>query len=219
MPGVVDILRRGAAPAGARALCVFVHGRGQSPEEMDAEVIRHLAQPDVAYALPRAGAATWYAARATAPLTAVTRADLSASLSGLAALIGALRSEAPGRPLVLAGFSQGACLALEHAFTGTEAPDAVAALTGCRVGVTGDARPAALPSRLPVYLSGGSDDPWIPVSAMAEAASELGRAGAELRTDLFPDRPHAVSSAEVAMLGSMLADLAAGRAPGFGTPR
>ena len=64
---------------------------------------------------------------------------------------------------------------------------------------------------LPVYLTGGDADPWIPVSAFAEAAAAVGGAHARLRADLFPGRGHEVSAAEIAVLDAMLADLAAGR--------
>ncbi|MBS3978739.1 MAG: dienelactone hydrolase family protein [Rhodobacteraceae bacterium] len=219
MPGVAEIVPLGVAPAKAKVLCIFVHGRGQSPEEMEAAVIRRLCAPDVAFALPRAEDKSWYTARAIDPLTDATRTELSASLQGLASAITDLRAKAPGLPLVLAGFSQGACLSLEHAFTGQATPQAVAAFTGCRVGPPGDDRPANLPSGLPVYLSAGSDDPWIPIKAFAETAAALGQAEAKLRCDVFPGRPHEVSVPEIALLDSLLADLAAGRPSRMEAPR
>lgn len=219
MPGVADILTLGVAPDRARVQCILVHGRGQSPEEMEAAVVRRLSATGVSFHLPRAGEKVWYAARAIDPLTDVARAELGLSLQGLAQVIRAARQAAAGRPVVLAGFSQGACLSLEHAFTGVMAPDAVVAFTGCRVGVPGDDRPGALPEGLPVYLSGGDADPWIPVSALAEAVADLGRAKARLRADIFPGRGHEVSPAEIAMLDAILADLAAGRPPAMEAPR
>lgn len=219
MPGVADILFRGADPAKAKVLCVFVHGRNQSPEEMEAAVIRRLSARDVAIALPRAGDKTWYNARAVDSLTDTTRAELAASLEGLAATVLDLRGKAPDLPLVLGGFSQGACLSLEHAFSGKAAPDAVVAFTGCRVGIASDDRPHALPSGLPVYLSAGSADPWIPVAAFAGAATALGQAEARLRCDVFPGRPHEVSDAEIAMLDSVLSDLSSGLVPLMEAPR
>jgi phospholipase/carboxylesterase len=219
MPGVADILSSGADPAKAKVLCVFVHGRGQSPEEMEAAVIRRLSAPDVAFALPRADGKSWYTARAIDPLTDATRTELSASLQGLASAISDLRGKAPETPLVLAGFSQGACLSLEHAFTGRAVPDAVAAFTGCRVGLPDDDRFANLRSGLPVYLSAGSADPWIPVQAFAETAAALGQAEAKLRCDVFPGRPHEVSATEIALLDGLLTDLAAGRVPRMEAPR
>ncbi len=219
MPGVADILTLGVAPDQAKVLCIFVHGRGQSPEAMEAAVLRRLSVPDVAFALPRAEGQSWYAARAVDPLTRETNAELAASLDGLAQVMHDLRAQAPGVPLLLAGFSQGACLSLELACSGRACPDAVAAFTGCRVGVPGDTRPLRLTPGLPVYLSAGDADPWIPVHAFAEAATDLGRAGARLRCDVFPGRPHEVSNAEFAMLETVLTDLATGRPPTMEAPR
>ena len=219
MPGIVDIKRLGATVDKAKVLCVFVHGRNQSPEEMETAVIGRLSATDVHFALPRASEQCWYKALAVAPLTEDTRKEIGGSLADLAALIRALRAQAPGRALVLAGFSQGACLSLEHAFTGTDRPDAVMAFTGCRVGVATDDRPSRLNSGLPVYLTAGSDDPWIPLPAFAAAVVELGQAGAALRLDVFPARPHEVSAPEIAMLDTVLTDLAAGRRPTFEVAR
>lgn len=212
-----DVLHGGADPAVAKALCVFVHGRGQTPEEMVDLVIRHLPQ-DVAYALPRADGKSWYAARAVDPLTDVTRSELAASLAHLSRVIKGLRDASP-RPMLLAGFSQGACLTLELACTGQVLPDALAALTGCRVGTATDARPSALPRALPVYLTGGDADPWIPLAAFAEATADLGRQGAALRADLFPGRAHEVSHPELAMLSAILSDLSSGHAPRLAAAR
>ncbi|MTH33692.1 phospholipase [Paracoccus limosus] len=211
MTAALEALHCGADLAGARALCVLVHGRGQSPEEMQSHVLARLAVPGVAFVLPRAPQGSWYDARAIDPLTDATRAALAQALAGLAALIAATRAAAPGRPLLLAGFSQGACLSLEHALTGVAPPDALVALTGCRVGVASDARPLRLPPGLPVYLTGSDADPWIPVEAFAAAALDLGRARAALRADLFPGRPHEVAGAEIAMLETILTALAQGR--------
>ena len=212
-------LRVGPRGQAAKALCVFVHGRGQTPEDMQAHVLARLAAPDVAFMLPRAPVGSWWAARAVDPLTAVARAELSAALDHLAAALMAARAELPGVPLLLAGFSQGACLAIEYLFAGLPPPEALAALTGCRVGVASDGRSAAMPAGIPVYLTAGDADPWIPLAAFADAAEALGKGGAELRADIFPGRPHEVSEAEIAMLGAILADLTAGRRPRMEAPR
>lgn len=207
------------ATGGARAVCVLVHGRGQSPEEMQSHVLSRLALTNVACVLPRAQGGSWYAARAVDPLTQETQAALGAALDQLSADVTSARAAYPGLPLVLAGFSQGACLSLEYAFSGLAPPQALVALTGCRVGQASDDRARALPPDLPVYLSGSDADPWIPVTAFAETALELGQSRARLRTDLFPDRAHEVSDAEIAMLQSVLADLANGNPPGMAAPR
>ena len=212
-------LRLGPRSPEAKAVCVFVHGRGQSPEEMQSHVLARLAAPDVAFILPRAPMGAWWTARAVDPLTPVARAELSAALDHLAAAMAAARAELPGLPLLLAGFSQGACLAIEYLCAELPPPDALAAFTGCRVGVAADGRSEAVPVGVPVYLSGADADPWIPVAAFADAAQSLGRSGASLRADLFPGRGHEVGDAEIAMLDGILADLTAGRPPRMEAPR
>lgn len=204
-------LRLGSRAPEAKAICVFIHGRGQSPEEMQSHVLARVRAPAVAFVLPRAPLGAWWAARAIDPLTAVARAQLSDALDHLSAALAAVRSELPGLPLVLAGFSQGACLSIEYLCAGLPRPEALVALTGSRVGVAADGRPEAAPAGVPVYLTGGDADPWIPVSAFADAAQSLGRSGVRLRADLFPGRGHEVSDAEIIMLDSILVDLAAGR--------
>lgn len=198
----------GVPLAKARVICVFVHGRGQSPEAMEQAVIRHLSAPGVAYVLPRAPGGSWYDARAVDALSGATRVALARSLALLGSVIAGARAAAPGVPVLLAGFSQGACLSLEYALSQGPWTGALAALTGCRVGQAGDDRPAIDLGGLPVYLTGGDADPWIPVQAFADAAAGLATARARLRADVFPGRGHEVSASELAVLDGMLRDLA-----------
>lgn len=206
-------LWRGAAPDRAKALCVFVHGRGQSPEEMESHVLARLRAPGVAFVLPRAEGGSWYDARAVDPLTDATRAALSRSLDRLEADLTAARAKVPGVPVLLAGFSQGACLSLELLCRAGPLVDACAAFTGCRVGVAGDDRPCAGLAGLPVLLTGSDADPWITAKAWAEASADLAQQGARLRLEVFPGRPHEVNATEIAALDTILARLAQGVLP------
>eukprot|EP01035_Chromulina_nebulosa_P014934 gene14934-19763_t len=204
----------GVSPADARVLCVFVHGRTQSPEDMLEQVVGRLSAEAVAFALPRAENNSWYAARATDPLSETTRAELAGSLAYLHGVVGALRQAGGiGKPLLLGGFSQGACLALEYAMHYGRWNGAMVNLTGCRVGQRQDDRPEADLDGMPVYLTGSDADAWIPVTAFAEASESLGRARARLRSELFPGREHQASAMEVATLDALLADLARGEIP------
>jgi phospholipase/carboxylesterase len=207
-------LTAGVAPAEADVLCIFVHGRTQSPEDMMEQVISQLSVRGVSYCLPRATGNSWYAARATDALTDPTREELHRSLDYINGLVGAIR-QAGGRdkPLLIGGFSQGACLSLEYAMSFGPWNGAMVNLTGCRVGLTSDHRPAEDLDGMPVYLTGSDQDPWVPVSAFAEASEALGRARARLRCELFPGRTHQASEMEVAALEAMLRDLAEGSRP------
>lgn len=204
----------GAPAATAQAVCVFAHGRGQSPEEMIESVLARLDAPGVHFALPRAAGGSWYDARAVDPLTDETRAQLDAALEQLHQTIAAARAASPGVPLVVAGFSQGACLSAEYLLRGGAA-DAGVLLTGCRVGADADERPTATLRGLPVYASNGDDDPWVPLAPWHRLVDDLARAGTRLRCDIVPGRDHAVSDAECAVLSDMLGRIATRRQPAF----
>lgn len=210
----LEPLRCGVEPARAKALCVFVHGRTQSPEDMLSGILDHLTVRDIAFVLPRARGNSWYDARAVDPLTEPTHAALARSLAYLDGLVRAARDDVgPDVPLLIGGFSQGACLTLEYALHFGPWNGAMANLTGCRVGIPADERPRADLAGMPVYLTGSDADPWIPVDAFASAAGELGHARATLRAALFPGRSHSASPVEISTLNGMLEDLVAGRTP------
>jgi phospholipase/carboxylesterase len=198
----------GDALQGSSVVCVVTHGRGQSPEMMAEHIVSRLNTKGVAYVLPRAASGSWYDARAIDPLTETTRKQRDASLEQLRQASG---MAAKTVPVVMVGFSQGACLTLEYALTFGPWRGAMVSFTGCRVGTPQDQRPRTDLAGLPVYLSGADQDPWIPLPAFASATLELGAARARLRTDLFPGRQHEVSDTEIAVLQSALDQLRTGQ--------
>jgi phospholipase/carboxylesterase len=199
----------GAAADAARAVCVFLHGRGQTPEDMVATILGRVDAPGVRFVLPAAPATGWYAAKAVDPMTPATAAQLERALAVVGSAIAAARAASPGVPLVLAGFSQGACLTLEWLMRAGGVA-AAAVLTGCRVGAPGDDLPRRALGGVPVYLSCGDADSWIPLWAFHKAVAELAAAGATVRADILPGRAHAVSDAECAEFARMLSALTAG---------
>jgi predicted esterase len=146
--------------------------------------------------MPRAATGSWYDAKAVDPLTDKTREQLSESLAELSAIVAELPED---KPVVMAGFSQGACLSIEYAMAFGSWSGALVAFTGCRVGLASDERHKTDVTGLPVYLTGSDADPWIPVGAFAQSVLELATLRARLRADVFPLRGHEVSDAEIAV--------------------
>lgn len=206
----------GAPAATAKAVCIFTHGRGQTPEQMIGAVLARVAAPGVRFVLPRAPGGSWYDAKAVDPLQPETRAQLETALDQLSQTIAAARAACPGLPLVVAGFSQGACLSTEYLLRGGAA-DAAVLLTGCRVGAFDEGLPTKPLHGLPVYASNGDADPWVPLPAwhlgVAALAGTGAGTGARLRGDILPGRGHEVSDGECAVLSQMLGNIAAGREP------
>lgn len=199
----------GVPASAARAVCVLVHGRGQTPREMIDSVLSRLDTPGVRFVLPAAPGGTWYDARAADPLTDATVSQLDASLGHLADAVTLVRAECPALPVVLAGFSQGACLAVEYLMRGGSV-DGAAILTGCRVGAPSDTLPRAALAGLPVYMTCSDEDPWIPLWAFQKAVSEVAASGARIRTDILPGRAHEVADLECAEVSRLLSAVAAG---------
>ncbi len=214
---MADLVTRGADPGAAQAACVVLHGRGQTPDYMIGAVLDRLTVSGVHYILPASDGVGWYDAKAVEPLTEDTEAQLLAALTMVGDAEAAARAACPGVPLVLVGFSQGACLVIEHLMRGGRA-DGAAMLTGCRVGAAGDDLPEAALNGLPVYCTNGDDDPWIPTWAFQKAVGQLIGAGARVRSDVFPGRDHEVGAAEIAVLDALISDLAQGR-NAFGDPQ
>ncbi|KAA9005556.1 alpha/beta hydrolase [Histidinibacterium aquaticum] len=202
----------GAEPGAARAVAVLLHGRGQSPDFMREAVVGRLAVDGVHYLMPAAAGSSWYEAKAVDPLNEETETQLRAALAQLEDALEAARTTCPGLPLILVGFSQGACLIIEHLMRGGTA-DAAAALTGCRVGAASDDLPRADLRDMPVYLTNGDEDPWIPVWAYQKSVGDFVAAGARVRCDILPGRPHEISAVEIAVLDRLIADLAGGTPP------
>ncbi len=197
---------KSAATGGVRAVGLLVHGRGQMPADMGRMVADRLQLPGLAWVMPAAGGKSWYKARAVDPLTPATRAQMGAGLAVLDAALAAVRADFPGLPVVVAGFSQGACMAAEWVLRGARV-EALAVLTGSRVGAFDTGEPACDLAGLPVYASCGTDDPWIPLPAFMGLCAELAGCGARLRADVFPGRAHDICAAEIAALAEMIAGL------------
>ncbi|NND70552.1 MAG: phospholipase, partial [Rhodothermales bacterium] len=97
----------------ADAAVILVHGRGATAESI-LELSSHLHQPNFAYLSPQAADNTWYPYSFLAPLEK-NEPYLSSGLNTIDRLVReVVDSGIPAERIVLAGFSQGGCLASEY---------------------------------------------------------------------------------------------------------
>jgi phospholipase/carboxylesterase len=204
MSAGASLMQTGKSLEKAAAVCVVVHGRGQSPAMMQEHIVSRLKASNICFLLPAAPSGSWYDARAIEALSDKTRQQMQQSLEIVGEVMAQAKSS--GKPVMLIGFSQGACLSMEYAFANGGWNGALACLTGCRVGDVRDSRPRAGLNGMQVYLTGSDADPWVPITGFAVAAGDFGVAGARLRCDVFPGRQHEVSDAEIKMLDGILAE-------------
>lgn len=204
----------GPEPADAAAVAIFVHGRHRSPDEMR-ELALQLALPLMRFIMPAAPGGTWYPESFMAPIER-NEPSLSASLAGYAQIVDELLElGVPEAQIVLAGFSQGACLTAEMLVRHPRRYGAALILTGGLIGPPGTRWPAQPDlAGVPIYLTGSRVDEWVPVTRVEETERVLRESGAIVKLRVFEDRSHHVCEEEIAAMRDMLSCLAARNAIG-----
>lgn len=212
----------GPSLTNARLAMIMLHGRGGFAGDILA-LGEHLALPDIACLAPQAPGNSWWPQSFLAPL-AVNEPSLSSALGLIDTIIENELQPAGFEPerIVLTGFSQGACLALEYA--------ARAAARGIRFhsvfshsgGLVGTAESDSgasedlyghAPKDL-VYagrLEGSQirigcheRDPHIPLARVHESTTVLKAMGAKVGLTIHPGAGHAVMRGDIAAMRQVL---------------
>ena len=217
------LIRGGAALDGAAGAVVLLHGRGATAEGI-LGLGRELGRSDLALLAPQAAGGAWYPQSFLAPLEANEPWLSSAVRAATRAVAVAEAAGVPRERVVLAGFSQGACLACEtvarHAGGGRWG--GLVALSGGLIG-TGPAPPAAAP---PGAAPPGAAPPGAaPLRALGRtwadqafdyAGSLAGVPAFVGCSDVDPHIPPARVERTAAVLRSLGADVDLRVYPGFG---
>jgi predicted esterase len=196
----------------------MVHGRGADTNDMRglAEI---LAQPDLAYLAPQAAGGSWYPYSFLAP-TPRNEPFLSSALQVLNRLLARLGTEglAPER-VVLLGFSQGGCLALEYAARHARRYGGVVGLSGGLIGPKGTPRDyAGQLANTPVFLGCSDTDPHIPLERVHETARVLGALGGAVTERIYPGLGHGINEDEIKHVRGLLARFGRPMQPGGSNP-
>lgn len=176
---------------------ILVHGRGATPRNI-LELADALVHPAFTYLAPAAAGNTWYPNSFMAPV-ASNEPGIS---SGLAVLDGLLeRVTAAGVPrdrVVLAGFSQGACLMTEFAVRHAGRYGGVLAFSGGLIGPPGTTW--SFDGDLegtPTFFGCSDVDPHVPRERVDESAEVFSRMGARVEKRLYPGMGHLINADEL----------------------
>lgn len=218
------LVRRG--PAGATLALVLVYGRGAGPEDI-LRVGEALTPADTAFFAPEAAGRSWWPTSFLAPM-AQLEPWLGSGLAAIARAVEAANAEGfdDGR-IILLGFSQGACLALEYAARAARPFKGVCALSGALVGredVEGlpldelfgyrekrlDYRTAL--TRLPIYMGCHESDPHIPLHRVRKSERSLAQLGALCRTVIHSGSGRGITQPDASAIQAMIAAPSAGTA-------
>src|SRR5262249_11507340 len=105
----------------------------------------------------------------------------------------------------LAGFSQGACLALEFCARKPRRYAFIGGLSGALIGPLETARPSSDLQRTPILLGCGEQDAPIPVEYVEKSATMLASMNADVTKIVYPGGSHSVFPSEVEWLKKQLA--------------
>lgn len=195
----------GAPPQAAGAVVVLLHGRGDTPAGI-LRLLDEVYHRGVHYVAPAAAGRVWFPGGFAEPLTDRRRAYLDSALGQVeAALDVADDIGVPTERVVLAGFSQGAAVALEFAIRRPRRYGGVAALAGGLLGRTDEleAGPGSL-SGTPAVCAVGEDDPVVAVDHVEASAAVLDAMEAAVTVERYPGLGHAIGDGEIAALNRLL---------------
>lgn len=199
------IASAGAPLSRAKAAMILLHGRGATAEGM-LDLAEVFAQPDVAYLAPQAAGRTWYPYSFLAPIDQ-NEPHLSRALAQVGELVSDLgRNGFSPEKLIILGFSQGGCLALEYAARNAQRYGAIIGLSAGLIGPEGTPRTYGGSLAGTRVVLGCSDvDAHIPVGRVHESARVLTALGADVIERIYPAMGHTINDDEIAQVRTALA--------------
>ncbi len=201
-PALARVIEAGAAKGAAQRAGLLIHGRDRTPEEMIV-LAERLRMPDAAqirWLAPGIQGGSWYPGRFFDPIQTnfpyISNAfEIFDQLMDEVSEGGRLRSD----QLIVLGFSQGACLAVEYAVRNLGRAKSIVAFTGGLFGSPGalwPAYPRPL-ARSRIFISSSDVDEWIPLERTRETAKILAGLGAEVTLRIYEGRAHEVCDQEL----------------------
>lgn len=201
------ILSSGASLDAAQSAVIMLHGRGSSAASI-LSLSDELDLTEVAYLAPQAAGHSWYPYRF---LEATSRNEpwLSSALRLVdRAVEQAHQAGFRYDEIVVLGFSQGACLALEYAARNARRWGGVVGLSGGLIGA--DHEPRTDQGNLlgtPVFLGCSDMDLHIPSTRVHSSAEIMRALGGELTVRLYPGMGHTINRDELGWIRDLLLQL------------
>lgn len=198
------LLQEGVPIEDAKAVMILVHGRGASAESM-LPLAGAIAIGETCYIAPQAAGFTWYPYSFLSPAEQ-NEPGLSSGLQKIHDLVEQVTAAGlPHHQILLAGFSQGACLVSEYVARHPQTFGGVIAWSG---GLIGDRVDPALYSgsleQTPVFLGCSDVDPHIPVERVNETEQVFLQLGAVVTKRIYPGMGHTVNEDELEAARQML---------------
>src|SRR5215217_6660082 len=192
-----QITTAGVPVAEAKRAVIFLHGRGSTAEDI-LSLNNHLKLEDAALFAPQATNNSWYPYSFLSPV-AENQPALDSALGLIKELVNEVIADGiPANQIYFAGFSQGACLALEYVTRNAQQYGGVVAFTGGLIGkeinmnnYKGDFK------QTPVLITTGDPDPHVPVRRVEMSEGIIKKMNASVTVKIFNGRAHTIGAKEI----------------------
>jgi homogentisate 1,2-dioxygenase len=207
----------GLALESAMRVVVAIHGRGVTADSAIGRVLELSGYaPDLTVLAPQARDNVWYSGRYGEQKKDLAELESALAITG-AVLDRAVAAVGAGN-VVLYGFSQGACLALELFLRRGERLGALVALSGACIGREDEQiAPAPALAGTPVLLGASRGDPWLKREDAERTAEHLKRGGLDVTLVMAAGETHALHAEHRLAARPLITGRATPSAPrGFG---
>ena len=191
MTAISEVLHQGLLMAKASKALILLHGRGGTARSILGLADR-ICDNDFSIAVPQATDNTWY------PYSFMEEEELnepylSLSIKEVKNLIDQAAKYIPKERIFIAGFSQGACLALEVAARFAGQYGGIIAFTGGLIGKTvNENKYQGNFVGTNVFISNGDRDPHIPLIRAIQSKELMEKLGANVTLKVYEGRPHII---------------------------
>jgi len=211
------LIEYGAALNEAAAVGILLHGRGSSASniiQLAPDLAPNVGGDPIAWLAPQAATSQWYPYRFLEPLER-NEPYLSSALKIIDELVddAAAAGIAAGQ-VVIGGFSQGACLALEYVARGSRRVGGVFAFAGALIGPP-DAERTPLPdlTGVPVFIGCGDMDAHIDIELAERSAQAFRDAGADVDFRRYEGLHHTIVEDELEAAKALITGIRSSSVP------
>ena len=198
------VLSAGADPTEADVAVLLIHGRGASASNI-LSLANSFPKEGVSYVAPEASGNSWYPYSFLMP-EEQNQPGLNSALQVIHdQLIALVDQGVPYERIVLAGFSQGACLASEFAARHPRRYGGIGVLSGGLIGETVnlDAYSGSM-EETPVFIGCSDVDPHIPVERVDETEEVFRQLNARVTKRIYPGMDHIINEEELERMSQMI---------------
>lgn len=194
--------RKGSEPP--QAAMILLHGRGATAESI-LQLADYFSAPGMIYLAPQAKGNIWYPYPFTSPLDD-NEPWLSHAMETVGGLVETLNENgiSPER-VIMAGFSQGACLAAEFCARNARRYGGLLVFSGGLIGPPGMPRDyGGSLDDTPVLIGCGERDPYFSMQNIRETAHWLEQLGGSVDLQIYPGMGHTINEDEIARSQSLI---------------